>query len=234
MGFKDPYWTLNEAISWAMWRVPDALALNPLVLAISVPEDFSAGSELRRAAALLTQPEAADEVLRLMQRGMIEAIADNEKLTVAQLAAARITNRGEMNFVVASPLDDEFSHLGAHYRNLRLRSDDVRLRLPDNIHQPADVITLVARTRDPADAVSPEPPSNGGPEIEEEEAPHDIQTRIARAALLELYPKGVPLNKGAVKVAMRALDDKFAVIASSEGVNIAPPKERKWRRLRNQ
>ena len=71
----------------------------------------------------------------------------------------------------------------------------------------------------------------GGPS--DAESPDHAQTRIALAALATCYPEGIPKGRGEIKLATNRMDAKFVELAVMEGLNLRPPKARKWQNLRN-
>lgn len=144
MVFDNPYWTLDEALSWAMQRVPSAVGLDPHLL---LYWDDALDSRQQQSPLLLALDDAKAEVLGLMQKGRIRVVAGREPISPETLASAGIVHR-DSGHVVAFPRagwDQVFKgegFLGEGFAELRLWSDDVRLHFKKPGSEEAQVFSL--------------------------------------------------------------------------------------------
>lgn len=131
MAFEDPYWTLNEAVSWAMWRLPEALAEHPYWSVIVDSGEPFGGSPLH-----LSVRDAERTVLHLIQRKRVSAFGGGGELTTAAIVAAEIIEDGgilRLAFALggrdARPQNSSpIAH--RYYEDLRISADELLKELP--------------------------------------------------------------------------------------------------------
>lgn len=154
MPFDDPYWTLTEAMSWAMWRDRASVSKDPDILLLSHFDP-----------PLMSHDDAKQALLHGLQRGDIKAVANGEPVGSERFAGTFISHHAS-GYVVGIPALDGIrlkpgaqQTAYAYYDRLRLWSDDVRLHLPELGTVTAPVLSIVPKEPETAGKAATEPPA---------------------------------------------------------------------------
>lgn len=215
-----PVWTLPECVGWIAWRTMDHMPLHPRHGLERLAQD-----EGERREGKAVGPRLFSDVHHELTEAANGLLA---RLIEAGVVAFGLTPDGKAGGAIASEqwplLDIDWTTNQVVWgASSDVAYSEVKLRR-------SEVVTLWPGEIQSAPNLQPEPEKAATAD----DAPaEDALNRLAKRALADIYPDGLPAGRGVVKEAERKLNARFKELAAAEDLNINPPGYRKWQYIRN-